>query len=1015
LLTTRSGLLAAAAACALIAATTPAAAAPAPTPAPVAFNIEAGALEAALMSYAAQAHRQILVDPALVAGLRAPELKGSLSPDQALDRLLAGSGLVVRRTGPNVFVVRAGVVARADLRLAAAEAGSPALPAAQADGPIVPAAAAPQVLDEVVITGSLIRGDRPGASPVRRFDRDEIDRQGRATVGDLIAALPQNFGGIGSPAAAILGSDSRGTNDLAATGVNLRGLGAAATLVLVNGRRMGGVGTKGDFADVSAIPSAVVDRVDVLLDGASALYGSDAVGGVVNVILKRRFDGLETRLRAGAATRGGDAELQASQAGGTSWDGGGLVLAYEYGHRGGLKASEREVTASSDLRPLGGTDRRVFYSHPANILRFDAAQGAYVAGWAVPAGQDGKALKPSDLIPGLANLDNQRQGGDVLPREDRHNLYAALTQDLGERVRLLADLRYNRRDNTIHRPAPVAVFAVTSANPFFVSPNGTTSDVIGYSFSDEVGPSVSDGRAESLGLSLGAEADLGRGWRGEAYAATGLELGRRNTERLVNSTYLNEALGAVPDDPRTAYTAARDGYFNPFGDGGANGRAVLDFIGSGYTRGRTQSSVATFDAKADGPLWALPAGTIKAAVGVQARLERFKTTTSSLISGTTPTLAGGTSFDRTVQAAFLELRAPLVSPEMGLPLLRELEASLAGRIERYGDFGQTANPKLGLVWAPAEALKLRASYGTSFRAPNLSELNEPPSSSPLLLAGAGGRTLVLLATGGNAGLKPERARSWTFGLDYASVRWPGLTASATWFDVRFADQIGQPVLTDLTHALTNPAFAPFVRAVDPANPADLAQVKALMAISTNSNITLFPAEAYRVIADGRYVNTGEVEVRGLDLQAAYGWTRGDSRWSVSGDVSYLSDYVRRFTPTAAPLQLLDTANNPVRLRGRLAAGWDRGPWGVGIGLNYVDAYRSETGRRIEAWTPVDLQARWTPAEAGRPWSGLSLALNVQNLFDQDPPFYDSPLGIGYDPANADPLGRRVSLQLTRRW
>ena len=1013
MLTTRSGLLAAAAACALITAAAPASAAPVPTPAPVAFNIEAGGLEAALMTYAAQAHRQILVEPALVAGRRAPAVKATLSPEEALARLLAGSGLVVRQTGPNVFVVRLGGVVQSSLGLAATSPA--ALPEAQADGPIATAAPAPPVLDEVVVTGSLIRGDKPGASPVHRFDRDDLDRQGRATVGDLIAALPQNFGGIGAPAAALLGSDSRGTNDLAATGVNLRGLGAAATLVLVNGRRMGGVGTKGDFADVSAIPTAVVDRIEVLLDGASALYGSDAVGGVVNVILKRRFEGLETRLRVGGATRGGDDELQASQAWGTEWNGGSLVLAYEYGHRGGLKAADRDFTATSDLRALGGTDRRVFYSHPANILVFNPAQGAYVAGWAVPAGQDGKALKPSDFVPGVANLDNQRQGGDVLPREDRHNLYVSITEDLGDRVRLLGDLRYNLRDNTIHRPAPASVFAVSRANPFYVSPNGATSEVIGYSFSDEVGPSLSDGRAESLGLSLGAEADLTHGWRGDLYAATGLETGRRNTERLVNSTFLNEALGALPDDPRTAYSAARDGYFNPFGDGGANGRAVLDFIGSGYTRGRTLSSVETLDAKADGPLWALPAGPIKAALGVQARQERFKTTTSSLISGVTPTQAGGVSFERTIHAAFLELRVPLVDPDMNVPLVRELEASLAGRVERYGDFGQTGNPKLGLVWAPSETLKLRGSYGTSFRAPNLSELNEPPSASPLLLAGPGGRTLVLLATGGNAGLRPERARSWSFGVDYTSVRWPGLTASASWFDVRFADQIGQPVLSDITHALTNPAFAPFVRAVDPANPADLAQVKALMAISTNSNITLFPAEAYRVLADGRYVNTGEVHVRGLDLQAAYDWRTGADRWTVSGDVSYLSDYARRFTPSAASVQLLDTPNNPVRLRGRLSAAWSRGAYGLAASLNYVDAYRSETGRRIDAATPVDLQARWTASGTGRSWSGVSLALNVQNLFDQAPPLYDSPLGIGYDPANGDPLGRVVSLQLTKAW
>ena len=190
-----------------------------------------------------------------------------------------------------------------------------------------------------------------------------------------------------------------------------------------------------------------------------------------------------------------------------------------------------------------------------------------------------------------------------------------------------------------------------------------------------------------------------------------------------------------------------------------------------------------------------------------------------------------------------------------------------------------------------------------------------------------------------------------------------------------------------------------------ASAADLARVKAIMATSTNANIGLFPAEAYRAIVDGRFVNTGEVHVRGLDLQAAYDWTWRGDRWAVTADASYLADYVRRFTPTAPAVQLVGTPNQPVDLRARLSGSWTHGPFGLSASLAYVDAYRSETRRRIDPWTPVDVQARWSPDEAGRPWSGLSLALNVQNLFDLDPPFYDAPSGLGFDPANADPLGR----------
>lgn len=987
-------------------------------PASVRFDISADRLEDALMAYAAQAGQQIAVDPQLVAGRAAPVVKGAYAPAHALDRLLVGSGLVARQTGPNAYVIRA--VASSQLatlsEFAALEPNTFAGAGGSGATGVLPATTpAATVLDEVVITGTLIRGAPANTSPVVQFDRKAIDDQGHANVADMLAHLPQNFGGAATATSAVLGSDGRGTNDLAASGVNLRGLGPAATLVLVNGRRLAGVGTKGDFADASAIPTAIIERVDVLLDGASALYGSDAVGGVVNVILKRRLEGAETRLRVGTSTRGGAEEAQSSQAFGASWDTGDLVVAYEFEKRWGLRGDERAVTANADLRAFGGTDRRGFYSHPGNILIFNSAAGAYASAYAIPAGQTGTALRPTDFIAGATNLGNQRQGGDVSPSEERHNLYASITQSLGARLKLSTDVRYNRRDNQIARAAPLAVFTVTNANPFFVSPNGASSHALGYSFADEVGASQSNGRAESLGVSLGGEIDLGRGWRGDVFGALALERGRRDTDRLVNSRFLNEALGAIADDPATAYNARRDGYFNPFGAFGGNGPAVLDFIASGYTRGRTLSQVATFDAKADGPLWVLPAGALKAALGVQIREERFKQSAVSLISGVNPTRTGGLTFQRRIEAAFLELRVPLVDAEAQLPFVHALEISAAGRVERYGDFGRTENPKLGVLYAPTEDLSLRASFGTSFRAPNMPELYQLQSSSPVLIGPAGAQTLVLLHTGGNRDLQPESARSWSFGVDYAPNALPGLKLSATWFDVRFKDQIGQPTAGDTANLLSNPAYGPFVNRITPGDAEQLARVKAIMAISTNANITLFPAEAYRAIVDARFVNTSQVQVRGLDAQASYSWRIGEDLFDVDASASYLADFKRRFTPTATAVQQLDTANQPVDLRARLAGTWSRGPYGLSAALNYVDDYHSETGRKIQAWKTVDLQARWSPNADFGPLAGLSLTLSVQNAFDEDPPFYDNPLGLAFDPANADPLGRTVALQLTKRW
>ncbi|MCR4532822.1 TonB-dependent receptor plug domain-containing protein, partial [Acinetobacter venetianus] len=186
-------------------------------------------------------------------------------------------GIVAQESRPGVIVLRIGVVAT---------------PLATATTEV---AATPSMLDEVVVTGTHIRGVAPGASPVVSVDRDAIDRRGFATVADTLAALPQNFAGLATPAATSTGVDTTSQNAGRATTINLRGLGPDATLVLVNGRRMAGAGGRGDLADVSSIPTAAVERIDVLLDGASALYGADAVAGVVNIILRNDFDGAETR------------------------------------------------------------------------------------------------------------------------------------------------------------------------------------------------------------------------------------------------------------------------------------------------------------------------------------------------------------------------------------------------------------------------------------------------------------------------------------------------------------------------------------------------------------------------------------------------------------------------------------------------------------------------------------------------------------------------------------------------
>lgn len=974
-----------------------AAAAPQDQAQTVEFDIPAGSLDAALISFANQSGRQLLYAQGLVDGLRSNGLKGRYTPDQAIAKLLTGAPIEIRRGG-NGFVLKP--------RSAAAVAEPVSLQEAAA-----PEAAEMTELEELVVTGSLIRGSANGVSPVVTVTRDELDRSGRANISDLLTDLPQAFGGNSSPDTALAGSDSTGSNLAVSTGVNLRGLGASATLVMVNGRRMSGSGLRGAFADVSALPAAAVDRVEVLLDGASALYGSDAVGGVINVILRKDFNGAETRARVGVAQGGGAFERSIAQTVGKTWDSGHALISYEHYQRDRLASSERAFTANADLRPLGGIDRRLANSHPGNILVLNAA-GTYVPTWAIPAGQSGVGLTPASFQAGVVNLENQRAGTDILPEQDRDAVYLAFGQRLAPRLEISGDLRMSKRRNAFAIAGGISNLTVTRANPYFVSPNGSASHVIGYSFTDELGALQSLGKSDSVGASLAADIDIGRTWRANIYGAYAEEVMRRASDHRLNTRFLSEALGSIADDPATTFSAARDGYFNPFGDGSANSKAVLDFIGSGYIHTRYVSHLKTLNAQMDGTLFTLPGGPVKLAFGGQFREEHFDTRTLAMTSRATETRTVTGPFDRKVIAGFAELRAPLIGPENALPGIERLEISLAGRVERYDDVGSTRNPKIGVLWVPTSSVNLRASYGTSFRAPSLPEVFEPQDAGPVFLSNAGVNQLVLIRAGGNTTLQPEKAKSWTAGIDYASKRWPGLKLSVTWFDTRFNGQIGTPVYENVYNVLGNPAYAPFVQYLDPKSAADQAKITALLATTTSGG--LYPANAYTAIVDGRYVNTGGLHVQGLDLSGRFGRDLAGGRLELSAAATYLIDYERKITPATAWLTLLDTAGQPVDLRAKTSATWTRGAWSMTGGLNYVDDYAATAGVKVKSWTTADAQVSWRPGAEGLS-RGLSLALSVQNLLDTDPPFYDAPQGVGYDTANAEPLGRFVSLQLTKRW
>ncbi|TAJ68727.1 MAG: TonB-dependent receptor [Phenylobacterium sp.] len=982
-----------------------------------AVSVDAAGLEPALLSLATQTKQQIMFSKGVVAGRSAPPVKGQMTPEQALTGLLIGTDLRARRVNDQMIVVE-----RVTARTQEAGDGRPfGVSAADVGGSASisdPVALEPTLVDEVRVTGTHIRGTTKSASPLMVLDRAALERSGHATVASALAALPQAFATGASEGTLTTGSDRIVRNVNYGSSVNLRGLGPDATLILVNGRRLSGSGSFGDFADISSIPSAAVERVELLLDGASALYGADAVGGVVNIILRKDVEGAESRAYAGIGTDGEPLQLQLSQSLGHRWSTGSVFLALEYQKRNALRAEDRPYTASADLRPLGGSDRRVTNSFPGNILGPDPITGAQAPRWAIPAGQNGVGLRPSDFQLGTVNLENGRAGIDTLPRQVLQSAFLTANQEVGHGVEITADVRYAFRKYAVSTAANVTTLSVNRSNPFFVSPNGSTSHSIAYSLQEELGNPLNIGSAETWGASLGAKAPLFGDWQADGYLGFGQEISESDTTGLLHTLYLSEALGTTADRPDTSFNVARDGYFNPFsGRPGANSPAMLAFISSGFTSSRIKISSYVASGQADGTLLTGPGGPIKLAIGGQARRETVLRGGTNFASTAAPTAQISADVSRETFAAFGELRVPIVGEANRRAGVDALEVSLAGRIERYNDVGTTANPKVGLLWRPTADLTLRGTYGRSFRAPALREVHDPESASSIQLNKADGtRVRVLVLGGGNPGLEPETANSWTFGADYRPAAIPGLALGFTAFDIAFRNRIDRPVQQNTVAALIDPALTSFVQNIAPAtNASDRALIVALLARpGTLATAQAFPPEAFAAIVDNRYVNTTTLRVRGVDVTASYRFQVGEDDVALGLNGSYLADFKQRITPTSGAQERVGVAGSPVKLRARATADWTRGRLTLGAAFNYVDRYRDVLGARISAQPTVDLQARLAAPDHGF-GRGVTVTLNVRNVFDQAPPFYDNPAGIGYDPTNADPIGRFAAIQITRAW
>ena len=863
---------------------------------------------------------------------------------------------------------------------------------APAEGPAVGTQTADE-LDEVVVTGSHIHGTDAAGSKLLVITREQIDASGYERIEDVLATVTQNFSRTN---AATRDGDEINNYDNRGAEVQLRGLGLGTTLTLVNGQRQGASGYQGSFVDISSIPASAVERIEILPEGASALYGADAIGGVVNVILRKDFEGFEARARA--STAGGDAtERTIAGLWGHAGPDGHALLGFQYDDSRALACSARTYCAANgDFRRFGGSDLRGVGGNPGTIL--DPVTRAPIA--AIPRGQDGSNLTATQLIPGTANYTNSVIDNDILPQQEMRSVFLSAAYMLSRHWELSVDGRYSSREFDSTFPQPTGTFLVPASNAF----NHLGGPVrVAYDFTADVGPVVDHGRTETSFISTGIKGVLPRGWQlrlSTAYSKSSTRFFEYNN---LNTGAIDVLLASA--DPATA--------LNLFGDGSHTAPATLAAL-------RNQSvaldypdefTTAMASVIADGTLFTGPAGPIRFAGGGDFRREH----SVGLSVALSPENRG-----RDAAAAFAELAIPIAGAAAN-STLNLLDLSLAGRYDHYSDTASSFNPKVGLSWRPFRILKLRGNWGTSFRPPpflwsnpdligdgEIRVVSDPKSPQG---------TLALLLFGTLKDLKPETATAWSVGADVAPPAAPNFSLSMTYFDIDYKGKIRNvgPNTADFL------AFETQLASLITRNPTQ-AQIDAVCQSVRRLFGTGNCSEPIAVIIDGRFRNLARIKTRGVDFTLDYAIDSARGRWAFGLSGTYTFAQEQQITPTAPVFDLINTVGSPLKQRWAAHLSWSSRGWTVQTTVNFSGAYLdpgSVRERGVDSWTTVDFNLGYR-VEGGQGWiANTQCNLGVNNLFDQSPPFIDQfdPLAgvFGYDAANASLVGRQVSLQLVKRW
>lgn len=814
----------------------------------------------------------------------------------------------------------------------------------------------------IIVTGSRIRGIEPTGSPVIGLDRSDMELSAGATTTEILSELPQVFN-LGANDASFTSANNQNANRTFGTGINLRGLGTESTLTLVDGRRVPQAGTQSQYFDPSVIPTAAIARLEVLADGSSGIYGSDAVGGVVNIILRKDFDGADLSGRVKFAD--GQTEYQAGGAIGKSWESGSIMFAGEYTKRDGLLASDRAYY-TDDLRAYGGADLRSDFATPGNVI----VNGVY---YAVPTGQDGTSLVPGDFTAGTKNLRSAYEGTEILPPQERYGFAATLEQDIAPWLTFYAQGIYAERKSDFVRGALTTSAVVPVTNPFYVNPGDPTKPVtVRYSFANELGTTVSSSTQKFWHAVAGFRFDLGGGWSGDAFFNYG-----KNEERSSNPTINAGALNAALADtnPATALNLfSADGNNNPATIAGLLGTFRVD----------TDNTVKEYGVSFDGPLFALPGGDVKVAFGAARQELRWKDINPFPNDQT-----------RDVNSVFGELFVPVMGGDGP-----ELNFSAALRYDDYENIGATTNPKLGLTFKPSESFTLRGSFGKSFRAPTLSDTGNPFNiATDFANATNTGTNRVLFIRGGNPTLQPETATTWSAGVDFNPVTIPQLRLSATYYNVKYTNRIATP--GNDTLAFQKPELA-FLINTSPT-------LEEKLAIINGPGWASPPEDPAGIVAivDGRKVNVGRTSTEGMEFIGSWDQQTDWGGWRLGFNAAWIMNFKRSLTPTSPMLDIVDTINNPRGLMARAYAGFDVGQFGATLFADYQGSYKTPAAS-VPSHTEFNLALRYTLESPVSFTDAITLSLDVQDLFDNDPPIVING-ALPFDPNSHSMIGRTISV------